>query len=221
VCCQMLHRRYYSNDFIFVRPAVSTEYIDNDEPMPTYRVYYPLQDGMSFTLYRVVANFQLGGRFEDLKRDLGWVEQRLNEKLAGESLEPNCQLQVLSSLFCRNKGAYLVGRMINGGRMFPFVIPILHRPDGALYLDTVLLDTYAVTVLFSFTRAYFLVDMEVPSAYVRFLHSMLPHKPASEIYTILGLQKQGKTQFYRDFLHHLRHSSDRIDSAPGIRGLVM
>jgi len=63
--------------------------------------------------------------------------------------------------------------------------------------------------------------MEVPSAYVHFLQSMLPHKPASEIYTILGLQKQGKTQFYRDFLHHLRHSSDRIDSAPGIRGLVM
>ncbi|MGZ3159733.1 MAG: isocitrate dehydrogenase kinase/phosphatase-domain containing protein, partial [Burkholderiaceae bacterium] len=27
--------------------------------------------------------------------------------------------------------------------------------------------------------------------------------------------------FYRDFLHHLKHSSDRIEKAPGIRGLVM
>ena len=38
---------------------------------------------------------------------------------------------------------------------------------------------------------------------------------------MLGLQKQGKTLFYRDFLHHLRYSSDRFESAPGIRGLVM
>ena len=55
-------------------------------------------------------------------------------------------------------------------------------------------------MLFSFTRAYFMVDMEVPSAYVQFLRSLLPRKPRGEIYTALGLQKQGKTLFYRDFL---------------------
>jgi hypothetical protein len=40
-------------------------------------------------------------------------------------------------------------------------------------------------------------------------------------FTTLGLQKHGKTLFYRDFLHHLRHSSDDFVIAPGIRGLVM
>jgi isocitrate dehydrogenase kinase/phosphatase len=49
----------------------------------------------------------------------------------------------------------------------------------------------------------------------------LPNKPAAEIYTTLGLQKHGKTLFYRDFLHHLKHSSDDFVIAPGIRGLVM
>ena len=88
-------------------------------------------------------------------------------------------------------------------------------------LDTVLTDVSLITLLFSFTRAYFMVDMEVPSAYVKFLRSMLPNKPRSEIYTILGLHKQGKAAFYRDFLHHLAHSSDRFEIAPGIRGLVM
>ncbi|CFO10208.1 isocitrate dehydrogenase kinase/phosphatase [Bordetella pertussis] len=38
---------------------------------------------------------------------------------------------------------------------------------------------------------------------------------------MLGLQKQGKTLFYRDFLHHLTHSRDAFDIAPGIRGMVM
>ena len=32
VTTKILHRSYFHNDFIFVRPAVSTEYIENDEP---------------------------------------------------------------------------------------------------------------------------------------------------------------------------------------------
>jgi isocitrate dehydrogenase kinase/phosphatase len=50
---------------------------------------------------------------------------------------------------------------------------------------------------------------------------LLPHKPASELYTMVGLQKQGKTLFFRDFLHHLKHSHDQFVIAPGIKGLVM
>ena len=76
-------------------------------------------------------------------------------------------------------------------------------------------------MLFSFARAYFMVDMEIPSAYVQFLRSLMPRKPRSEIYNALGLQKQGKNLFYRDFLYHLRHSSDKFRIAPGIKGMVM
>ena len=46
-------------------------------------------------------------------------------------------------------------------------------------------------------------------------------KPKAEIYTSVGLQKQGKNLFYRDLLHHLSHSSDQFIVAPGIKGLVM
>ena len=221
VCCKILHRTYFNNDFIFVRPAVSTEYIEPAHGTPTYRVYYPQRDGMRHALRRMVTNFQLAGEFADLDRDLAQVEERLTSVLADMALEPNYQIQVLSSLFYRNKGAYIVGKMINGSRDYPFVIPILHKRKGALLLDAVLADVGLITTLFSFTRAYFMVDMEVPSAYVKFVRSMLPNKPRSEIYTILGLQKQGKAAFYRDFLHHLEHSSDHFEVAPGIRGLVM
>jgi len=221
VCCKILHRTYFNNDFIFVRPAVSTEYIEPAQGTPTYRVYYPQRDGMRHALRRMVTNFQLAGEFADLDRDLAQVEERLTKVLAGMPLEPNYQIQVLSSLFYRNKGAYIVGKMINGSRDYPFVIPILHKRKGALLLDTVLAEVGLIITLFSFTRAYFMVDMEVPSAYVKFVRSMLPNKPRSEIYTILGLQKQGKAAFYRDFLHHLEHSSDHFEVAPGIRGLVM
>lgn len=221
VCCNILHRTYFHNDFIFVRPVVSTEYIETEELLPTYRVYHPHSDGLRFTLKRVVTNFQLDCTFADLDRDIAQVESRLKQMFGDAPTEPNHQLQVLSNLFFRNKGAYIVGKAINGFREFPFIIPILHDRHGELVLDTVLYEQEHVTVLFSFTRAYFLVDMEVPSAYVQFLRGLLPHKPRSEIYTILGLQKQGKTLFYRDYLQHLKHTSDRFEIAPGIRGLVM
>ena len=221
VCCKILHRTYFHNDFIFVRPAVSTEYIEPQEGTPAYRVYYPQRDGLNYTLRRLVNNFQLACEFYDLDRDIAQVEARINSLLAGSNIEANHQIQVLSSLFYRNKGAYIVGRIVNGNREYPIVIPVLHNRKGALVLDAVLTDVNLITMLFSFTRAYFMVDMEVPSAFVQFLRNMLPNKPRNEIYTILGLHKQGKALFYRDFLHHLRHSSDSFEIAPGIRGLVM
>ncbi|TFW07128.1 bifunctional isocitrate dehydrogenase kinase/phosphatase [Oxalobacteraceae bacterium OM1] len=221
VCCNILNRTYFHNDFIFVRPAVSTEYIEPAEGLPTYRVYYPAKDGLRFTLKRIVTNFQLQAEFADLDRDIGFVESRMRAMFGSELLEPNHQIQVLSSLFYRNKGAYIVGKGINGNRIYPFVVPILYNRKGELILDTVLFDPTLITVLFSFTRAYFMVDMEVPSAYVQFLRSLMPYKPRSELYTILGLQKLGKAAFYRDYLHHLNHSSDCFEIAPGIKGLVM
>ncbi len=220
VCCNILHRSYFHNEFIFVRPVVSTEYIETAELRPTYRVYYPDTDGLHFTLKRIITNFQLDAPFADLTHDVEQIEIRLRQ-IFGDRLEPNHQIQVLPSLFFRNKGAYIVGKGINGNREFPFVVAILHDQHGRLVLDTVLLDHEQIAVLFSFTRAYFLVDMEVPSAYVQFLRTLMPRKPRSEIYTILGLQKQGKTLFYRDYLQHLKHSSDQFEIAPGIRGLVM
>ena len=221
VSCHILHRTYYHNDFIFVRPVISTEYIDTDEPLPTYRVVYPASDGLRVALKRIVTHFQLARPFAALDRDVALVEARMVQAFGLNKAEPNQQFHVLSNLFFRNKGAYIVGRAVNGARDYPFVIPVLHDQNGELVLDAVLTDHEQIAILFSFTRAYFLVDMEVPSAYVQFLRSLLTRKPKSEIYTLLGLQKQGKTLFYRDYLQHLKHSSDRFRSAPGIRGLVM
>jgi isocitrate dehydrogenase kinase/phosphatase len=219
VCTKLLHRNYYHNDFIFVRPAVATDYIESDT-LPTFRVYYPENGELQNALKQMVADFHIATPFENIDRDIAVAAGYLKAFIDTERVEPNHQLQVLSNLFYRNKGAYIVGKMIHGHREYPFVIPVLYN-QHQLVLDAILLDPMLITILFSFTRAYFMVDMEVPSAYVKFLRSILPRKPSSEIYTVLGLHKHGKNLFYRDFLHHLRYSSDQIQTAPGIRGLVM
>ncbi len=223
VTTKILHRTHFHNDFIFVRPAVSTEYIENDEPaaLPTYRAYYPTRETLHETIVRIVDNFRLQRPFDDLQRDAGFVLRAMAGRLARVKLRANFQIQVLSSLFFRNKGAYVVGKIINGFNEVPFALPILHGTNGKLVIDACLFGEDELQMLFSFARAYFMVDMEVPSAYVQFLRSLMPRKPRAEIYNALGLAKQGKTLFYRDFLYHLKHSSDKFRIAPGIKGMVM
>jgi hypothetical protein len=147
--------------------------------------------------------------------------EAVDAQLGDFRMRTNFQIQVLSSLFFRNKGAYVVGKIINGFHEMPFALPILHGASGDLVIDAALFGEDDLQLVFSFARAYFMVAMEVPSAYVQFLRSLMPRKPRSELYSALGLQKQGKSLFYRDLLMHMRHSSDKFRIAPGIKGMVM
>jgi isocitrate dehydrogenase kinase/phosphatase len=223
VTTKILHRSYFHNDFIFVRPAVSTEYIDSEggDAPPTYRAYYPKREDMRDQVARMIGDFNLQCPFADFDGDVDHVYQAILANSDQERLRPNFQFQVLSSLFFRNKGAYVVGKVINGYQSVPFALAILHDAQGRLVIDAALFGEPDLVILFSFARAYFMVDMDVPSAYVQFLRTMMPSKPRAEHYNALGLAKQGKTLFYRDFLFHLRHSTDRFRIAPGIKGMVM
>jgi len=220
VACQVLHRRYYRNEFIFWRPAVATEHLEGEEP--TYRCYYPLRKGLRATLAEIATSFGLANPFEDLARDLRNVVHGLRKHFPRPArARPSLQIQVLSALFYRNKAAYIVGKVINGHREYPFAVPILQNEKRELFLDALLFDADDLQILFSFARAYFLVDMEVPAAYVSFLRTLMPRKPRAELYMAVGLHKQGKTLFYRDLHYHLKHSSDNFMIAPGIKGMVM
>jgi isocitrate dehydrogenase kinase/phosphatase len=220
VACAVLDRRYYRNEFIFWRPAVATEHLEGDEP--AYRSYYPLRKGLRRTLRAIVSGFGLANPWEDLHRDLRSVLRALRARFPRPArARPSLQIQVLGSLFFRNKAAYAVGKIVNGSEEVPFAVPILQNERGELYLDALLLDSDQLIILFSFARAYFFVDMEVPAAYVSFLRQLMPKKPRAEMYMAVGLAKQGKTMFYRDLFYHLKHSSDRFVVAPGIKGMVM
>ena len=221
VACRVLKRTYYRNEYIFWRPAVSSEFIEGDQP--AYRCYHPATQGFRGTLTAIIADAGLEVPFGDLASDLRSAVRALRAVFpAPQERYANLQVQVLSSLFFRGEAAYIVGRIINGDREHPFAVPIRHSAgDGPLVLDTLLIGSARLDVLFSLARSYFMVDMDVPSAYVAFLRKLMPGRAAAELYTAVGLQKQGKTLFYRDLQEHLTHATDRFVEAPGVRGLVM
>ena len=146
----------------------------------------------------------------------------MSARLHQVKLRANFQIQVLSSLFYPQQGR-LRGRQDHQRLQRGAVRAAdpAQQGSGKLVIDACLFGEDDLQMLFSFARAYFMVDMEIPSAYVQFLRSLMPRKPRAEIYNALGLAKQGKTLFYRDFLYHLKHSSDKFRIAPGIKGMVM
>jgi len=166
-------------------------------------------------------NFKLP--YENRERDIHHLIQSWQEKILPElSVDAtNIHLEILKPLFFRNKGTYIVGRLLHSQGLMPFVLPIIHNEQGAIYVDALIHEPDDVSLIFSFTRSYFMVESAVPSRIVYFLKTLLPNKELAELYNAIGLNKHGKTEFYRSFVDHLAHSSDQFVLAPGIKGMVM
>ena len=133
VTTSILHRHYYYNDFIFVRPAISTEYIEIRQDVQTsYRSYYPSSANLNAMFAAMIEDYGLRVKFADFERDLDRVVQVLRQQIGESRLRANFQVQVLSSLFYRNKAAYVVGKIINSFRETPFALPLLFNSKGEI-----------------------------------------------------------------------------------------
>jgi isocitrate dehydrogenase kinase/phosphatase len=221
VFCGLFHRDYFDNDYIFVRSVVSTEFIDSDKP--SYHVYYPAKRGFRASIKQVLIDAGINLPFEDINRDVRYIIKALIKYpyTTPRHAHLNFQFQAISTVFYRNKAAYIVGKCINSYRQIPFAIPILHNGKGSIFADAIIIGNQGLSRLFEFSYVYFMVDHPVPSSIVKFLRGLMPSRKKEDLYSAIGLHKQGKTDFYRDFLHHLKHSEDELIFAPGIKGMVM
>ncbi|HEY2339777.1 MAG TPA: bifunctional isocitrate dehydrogenase kinase/phosphatase [Steroidobacteraceae bacterium] len=130
------------------------------------------------------------------------------------------RVEVIRAVFYQMSRAYIVGRILGRGYLVPLVIA-LKNTDGGVLVDAVMLAEADVSIVFSFTRSYFHADLERVAEAVVFLRSLMPRKPVSELFTVLGRARQGKTERYRELMRNLEHADDRFVHAAGERGLVM
>jgi isocitrate dehydrogenase kinase/phosphatase len=219
VFCRLFDRRYYDNDKIFIESQVN-----RDELAERYRVYmsfHVADSGLKGCIWDMLSAFYFSLPYEDITRDSLRVANTLMEQTGFETLPKDLRFDILESPFYRNKAAYLIGRMVYGGKVRPFIMPLINNEQGALYVDTLLVRGRHVEGVFSFARAYFMAKTPVPAATVTFLQSIMPYKTLSELYMSIGLHKQAKNEFYRDLLNHLDDSEDQFVTAAGTPGLVM
>jgi len=182
---------------------------------------YSLVRPASLVLQGVLADYAFRVDYEDPERDARFVVDEVEAHLeALGSRGAGARLEMLPWVFYRGKGAYLVGRLVTGERLIPLVLALLNTPRG-IVLDAVLLKESEVSILFSFARSYFHVEIERTADLVEFLKSLMPQKPSGELYIAIGYHKHGKTEIYRDLLRYLAESDDRFETARGERGMVM
>ncbi len=182
---------------------------------------YPMNRDTVATVVQVLLDVGFSLPWEDIDRDVRNILRSLAEARPEIRRTSGLDLEILKSVFFRNKGAYLVGRLRYEAASWPVVLAVLVGADEQLYVDTLICDEDELSVVFSFTRSYFMVDAPHPYALVDYLNALLPGKKRSEIYASIGMHKHGKTEFYRGFLTHLARSKDQFVIAPGIKGMVM
>ena len=208
-----------------VNPRTEFVAADIDAPpvaggAPIYTTY-PRQGTTEQLVATLLRDHAFSVPYRDLEGDARLVAASLDAALraSGDS-RPLDSLDVLKPTFFRGKGAYLVGRVRRGAAVSPLVLPLLNGEHG-IYVDAVLPSAHDASIVFSFTRSYFHVDVDRTSALIAFLKSILPQKPISELYIAIGCNKHGKTALYREIVDHLARTTDRFETARGDRGMVM
>jgi isocitrate dehydrogenase kinase/phosphatase len=215
--------RSIRNDYAFVfSPQGDVPPVDMGRVVNHYRV----GDNLAQAFTQLLEDYAFNIPYEDLGRDVTSIVGAIDRHLATRfnMNQPDLELQVLEHHFFRNKASYIVGRLYAAGEQMPFVLPLLHndsQTNPAAYVDAFLFGPDQVSLLFSFTRSYFMVDASIPSQYVLFLQQLMPKKEISEIYSAIGHFRHGKTYFYRTSTRHIRSTEDQFIVAPGIKGMVM
>lgn len=207
---RFFHQASVDPEVMFV--ASEEPFVDDD--IPGVRVYKEMDD---VELIRaILEGYQLGLRFRHPEYDCRLAAAQLRKQIPGswESVE------MLPAPFFRDKGAYLVGRIVAGAQLLPLVLVLTNR-EGELAVDALITVPSEVSIIFSFTRSHFQVETSTPGGLVLFLKSVMPLKRKSELYTSLGYNKHGKTLLYRDILQHLESSDERFELARGEKGMVM
>lgn len=216
--CSLFSHDLISDDCMFIhttRPAL------RQARAAQTRTYRPAGQ-LSHALGQICGDYGFGEPYADLPGDLRRLEVQLRNSLPDwVCKDPNLNIEVFTSVLYRNKGAYLVGRLSTHDEQWPLVIALLHREGQGIQLDALITDEAEVSIIFSFTRSYFMVDVPVPAEFIGFLQRILPGKHIAELYTSIGFYKHGKSEFYRALIDHLATTDDRFTMAPGVRGMVM
>jgi len=182
--------------------------------------------GIDAAIRALLDHYALYIPYENVERDVNNIVSAMRGSLpdAFDVDNPALELQMLEHHFYRNKAVYIVGRLVINGSEMPLVFPMLHNESAespSVYIDAALFGSDRVSLLFSFTRTYFMVDASIPSQYVLFLQQLMPKKAVSEIYSSIGHHRHGKTYYYRCAYRHMRSAQDQFIVAPGIKGMVM
>ncbi len=205
-------------EFFYLNPKVS-----KSQPGDAEAVYrrYPKESATRYLVRNILEDFSFNLNYENLERDVCRIAREIDLYLwPVVGMNQVYNVDIVKAVFYRNKEAYIIGRIVANARSIPLIIPLINSEKG-IYADTVLLREVEASIVFSFAYSYFLVDVERYDMLIDFLHFIVPHAQLAELYTSLGYNRHGKTEFYRDLHRFVHVSKEQFVIAPGLEGAVM
>jgi isocitrate dehydrogenase kinase/phosphatase len=158
--------------------------------------------------------------FRDLDRDAARVADRLNASFASDPTLELERIEMVRGCFFRNRGAYLVGRLVfRGGRCKPLVVALHNRAEG-VSVRAVLVTVPHVHNLFNTTQAAFHVTNVHYHEIAEFLFSLMPRRPLGLQYAIFGYYHFSKVAIMGEITRQLAQSGEVLETAPGSPGTV-
>ena len=160
--------------------------------------------------------------FRDLAGDAARVAARVNAELGFDGHDPEVirVVQMVEAGFFRNRGAYLVGRIVLRERSQSPLVLSLENDDGGIYVDAVLTDEADCHNIFSSTLANFHVTNAYYHELTAFLHGVMPGRALGLHYSTVGFNHIGKVAVMDELGEELRDHGERFDNAVGARGSV-
>ncbi len=195
--------------------------IDPDQEFPPVWERHPVDDGTEEAVRKALEVCSFAAPFEDFERDVRLTSSAIEAAVAASPWAGRVEaFEMLRPVFFRQKLAYVIGRVRAGTTTLPLVIA-LRNGEAGIAVDAILTTPAELSIVFSFTRSHFHVEVTRPRDLVAFLKSLMPLKPIAELYIALGFHKYGKTELYRNLRRYLRNTTDRFIFARGTAGMVM
>ncbi len=160
--------------------------------------------------------------YQDAAEDAFLVAERVNEALEafGAGASAIAAVQMIDAGFYRNRGAYIVGRIVlQSDNVMPFVIALLTDDDG-IYVDAVLTGEADAHNIFSSTLANFHVTHTRYHELSAFLHDVMPNRPLGLHYSTIGFNHVGKVAVMNELQAELARHREVFETAVGFRGTV-
>ncbi len=160
--------------------------------------------------------------YADIHKDTERVANRVAENLSRppRNAQRLICVEMINTGFYRNRGAYLVGRLVfDDGRLAPLIIALLNDESG-IYVDAVLTsETYAHNI-FSSTLANFHVTSSYYHEVSAVLKSIMPRRPLGLHYSTIGYNHLGKVAVMRELESELVGTGMVLETAVGSQGTV-
>ena len=160
-------------------------------------------------------------QYRELKVDAKLAAQRVNADLDDRfNTFKILKIEVIKGEFYRNRGAYIVGRIVlDNHSKIPLVIALLNDEKG-IYVDAILTSESATFNIFSTTRANFHVNNAYYHELSEFLHSIIPKRSLGLAYSTIGFNHFGKVAVMEELKEELLSTDGKLDFAIGFKGTV-